>query len=250
MVPRSFQSKSYPKFIRKSKALKALPKPDKIFPLIGLKNHKLALSKTKLAHPFGKGHTLYFSSTGTKGYWDIATMSMRGVNSCMNWEDYKEDDDCDDNCLALVGSLVDPYVAVIYVSDGSKTKYGKRIVARCVVRFVVDAKSKPHIFLEPLYRVWIDTSFNSPEFQNATNRLFVEYIKSRTRLPVVCAGVDDRRSYGEAAAQYRMPLTKAHARLDGDEYSYTDCGLPCVEANDTRFYNPNKLKSLLKGTAK
>src|ERR1700691_6175216 len=56
VYPKSFGSKKYPEFIRKSIFLKAFPKPKKAFPKIGLKNCEAALSGIKLT-----GDALYMS---------------------------------------------------------------------------------------------------------------------------------------------------------------------------------------------
>jgi len=68
--------------------------------------------------------TLVFSTN----YWDIATMSMRGISSCQSWTgSYRH---------RLIGSIIDPCCAILYLTNGTKTKYGEKMVARKIVRLV------------------------------------------------------------------------------------------------------------------
>ena len=83
-------------------------------------------------------------------------MSMRGIKSCMNWEN--------GNSHSLVGSLVDPYAGVIYITDNTDTKYGKSMIARSVVRFISNKKGKPALLIEQAYTS--DTSDNYYKLQN------------------------------------------------------------------------------------
>lgn len=71
------------------------------------------------ARQFLDGLTLKFSADP----WDIATMSMRGITSCMAWSS--------SHSRSLVGSILDPCCGIIYLErkDG-------QMVARSVVRVV------------------------------------------------------------------------------------------------------------------
>jgi hypothetical protein len=76
--------------------------------------------------------------------WDIATMSMRGIDSCMRWDHM--------NHVSLVGSMLCPNTAILYVTDGKvistvshtiagkissvKTVRGEKMLFRSVVRLV------------------------------------------------------------------------------------------------------------------
>ena len=76
-----------------------------------------------------KSYTLVFSTD----HWDIATMSMRGIKSCQSWTgSYRE---------RLTGSIIDPCCAILYLTDGSKTKYGEKMLARHIVRLVENNNS-------------------------------------------------------------------------------------------------------------
>jgi hypothetical protein len=89
--------------------------------------------KLKEASSIKKGRAHYkivFSSDP----WDILSMSMRGIESCMRWDS--------SHAKCLVGSVLDPYAAVIYITDGKKTPYGPKMLYRSVVRLVKSDKSK------------------------------------------------------------------------------------------------------------
>jgi hypothetical protein len=106
-----------------------------------------------------------FSSDGADGIWDVSTMSMRGVRSCQSWEggEYK---------YGVIGSMIDPFVGIIYLTTGGKfNQYGSKMIKRCIVRFVVDAKAKkPYIALDNMY----------PSLdQNVLNQ-FLAFIKEKT----------------------------------------------------------------------
>lgn len=87
--------------------------------------------------------------------WDIATMSMRGIHSCMRWGTHQSH--------SLVGSILCPYTAVIYSTDGTKVqpkKYerrtyqmGERMIHRAVVRIVSDCSTgkRRMVFMEEPY---------------------------------------------------------------------------------------------------
>lgn len=105
---------------------------------------------------------IIFSADGVDGAWDILTMSQRGISSCQSWTgQYKN---------STIGSVVDPFTAIIYLTSGSKTQYGSKMIRRCIVRFVVDSSvKKPALFLEYMY----------PGHHPATMQAFKDAIKSK-----------------------------------------------------------------------
>jgi len=175
-----------------------------------------------------------FSSENEKGYWDIATMSMRKISSCMRWSS--------SHAKSLVGSILDPYVGIIYITDGTYTKHGKSMLARAVVRFVVKGNQRePHIMIEKLY----------PEnFNRSVSRIFQSYIEQRINLPVIIADEDDWG--GGSYSSFSIPTTEqtesileleqdSYGHDDGTYLSYRDSG---IDYDDVpKFYNPNKIKS-------
>lgn len=94
-----------------------------------------------------KAHKLVFSSDGVDGIWDIATMSMRGISSCQSWTS--------SNSKHLIGSILDPFTGILYITSGSKFgDVGTKMVRRCLVRLVVNARQKETLLLERMYPSW------------------------------------------------------------------------------------------------
>lgn len=83
---------------------------------------------------------IVFSSDGVDGAWDIATMSQRGIQSCQSWDgEYRH---------CTIGSVIDPFVSIMYLTSGAKSK----MIRRCIVRFVIDDKeSKPYLLIDNMY---------------------------------------------------------------------------------------------------
>lgn len=85
--------------------------------------------------------------------WDIATMSMRGIKSCQGWSSSHR------SCL--IGSVVDPYMGVAYITDGKTFEgRGPRMLVRSVVR-LVNAR--------PPY-----SSLREPVLKSSPNLLYIE----------------------------------------------------------------------------
>lgn len=234
-APRSLRSRSYPKFIRESKVFKTYKRPFKIFPKIGLENSVESIKKYNENFPI-KGK-ICFSSDGDKGYWDIATMSMRGIKSCMRWNNI--------NSIALVGSLADPYAGIIYIRSNQNTKYGKKMLARAVVRFVVNKTSfRTDLLIEDIYY----SSNKLDRYENEINNLFVKFLKEKTSLEVINTNVSVSRAYDThfipTTKQYDLIL-KSYKENDARDYlSYRDCRIRYHNTN--KFYNPKKLELSVK----
>jgi hypothetical protein len=107
---------------------------------------------------------IIFSSDGADGAWDIATMSMRGIQSCQSWGGGYS------HCL--IGSVSDPFVGIIYLTSGGKfNEYGSKMMRRCVVRFVIDAdKRKPFLLLDNMY----------PAEDTKILKSFTDFLKEKT----------------------------------------------------------------------
>jgi hypothetical protein len=117
---------------------------------------------------------------------DLFTMSMRGINSCMKWKSAHSG--------SLIGSVFDPYCAIIYLTNNEDTKYGKKMIARSIVRYTVDHNKKPSIFIEGSYINTmcdsdIDDDTNDTDIQEfcleEVQKIFVNYIKSKVKIPVI-----------------------------------------------------------------
>lgn len=153
-----------------------------------------------------------FSGTGNRGLWDIATMSMRGISSCQKWGNH--------HAKALIGSMVDPYAGIIYVTDGTDTGYGPNMIRRSVVRFVAHRKTRrPAIMIERIY----PHDYNGGLTDSITLAAFTDFIQKKTKnkFPVV---------YGEytESNNYFIPITKPVKELpiNSGERSYRDSKVP------------------------
>jgi hypothetical protein len=111
----------------------------KMFPL-----DSMAAFKEYSASNVNGSVKIVFSSDGIEGAWDILTMSQRGISSCQSWNgQYK---------ICTIGSVLDPFTAIIYLTAGTPTEFGTKMIRRCVVRFAVDRVMKrPTIYLEYMY---------------------------------------------------------------------------------------------------
>lgn len=327
--PRSFKSKKYPKFINGSLILRIFPKPEKVFPQIGLPNSETALERVKMnqdalymlnidklnavLHHYrynyngGIEQDLYylrntvnnylcglpgnklmvsgyrincinftgrkdvfdvvkllqahiaknergafrylerfvpaskftpsqlfgskrnklkicFSSSSNKGYWDIATMSMRGISSCMRWGS--------SHAPTLAGTIVDPYAGVIYITDGTTNKYGKTMLARAVVRLVVGNKGKkPALLLETVY----------PDAKTFASVIFTSFLKQRTGMSV---SQDDYKCSIPISAPTAAILASENGHLrqyESNTLSYRDSGVKYSRIS--KFYDPKKVRN-------
>lgn len=189
-----------------------------------LKQYSKPIKAVKIFPIKNKSIQVCFSSDGNKGYWDIATMSMRKIKSCMSWKS--------SHARALIGSLADPYAGIIYITDGSDTKYGKTMLARAVVRFVVSTKNKPTILLEEIY--------NNIKDDKNIKKIFLSFLQNKTNLPIIYA-LDD-------LSGYRIPYSEATEAINEIDYeygdtetlSYRDSGIEY--SKNKKFYNPLKVK--------
>lgn len=138
---------------------------------------------------------IVFSADGADGLWDIATMSMRGVTSCQSWKgDYRH---------CMIGSLIDPFVGIIYLTSGGKfNEYGSKMIKRCVVRFAISQKEKkPVLVLDNMY----------PEYDKKITDQFIAFLKERTgnKFDVLYSG------NGKGLGDVYMPLTEVRKKLQG-----------------------------------
>ena len=137
--------------------------------------------------------------------WDILTMSMRGIHSCMAWSNHSSSH--------LVGSILDPYCAVLYLTDGRLTQYGSGMLARSVIRLVED-KGKDYLLLE---KVYTPTSKKDKTNIPLITSLFKEYLQTHSDLPVI-----ETHQIGNATA----PAFEELASLPEHLRSYRDSKIP------------------------
>jgi len=140
-------------------------------------------------------YKVVFSADAANGAWDIATMSMRGVNSCQTWGGGYS------HCT--IGSVIDPFVGIIYLTSGAKySEHGSKMIRRCIVRFVIDGtNSKPYLLLDNMY----------PSVDTKVVNQFKNYLKSKTggKFEIHYAPNMDR----EVLSKSYMPLTEVRKLL-------------------------------------
>lgn len=154
-----------------------------------------------------------FSSRGLSGAWDLATMSMRGIDSCQHWNASP--------ALQLVGSITDPSCGIIYLSNKETTAHGSRMVARAVVRYVFRSYTGPSLFLERLYL----SKSRQLDIPNAIiQHLFASLLYQKTKLPVIYGlFIEDEN----VRALYSIPQTPVIAEAETlGVQSYRDSRIP------------------------
>lgn len=214
IVPRTTTSKHYPGFIRKNKSLLKFSKQKKVFERIGLPNCESAISKT---------HRIVFSAAGNKGLWDIATMSMRGVRSCQRWGNW--------HAHALVGSMMDPYCGIIYITNGNEFKFGEKMLQRALVRFVVHRRTgQPALMIERIYPrsegevyrrgpdgYWRYITDPKEKRNKEALNFFIDFLKKKTNNKI---SIITHNGTG-----YSIPMSNSVSRLTDDNHSYRDSGI-------------------------
>lgn len=152
---------------------------------------------------------IVFSADGEEGIWDIATMSMRGIDSCQSWGGQFR------NCL--IGSMLDPYTGIIYLTSGSKSEFGTKMLARCVVRLITKGKQKA-IFLDKMY----------PRENISIRDQFVKAIKTNIKdkkVKVILSRVSGFHiPYSSYISNILTPYNYEMAN-NKDENSYNSCNL-------------------------
>jgi hypothetical protein len=222
----SAAGKRLPEWMRNNPALTNNNKLKKIFPSLGLKN-EVVKDFTTIN---GVSHSLIFSSDNVRGLWDIATMSMRGVSSCMHWEN--------PHSVHVIGSVIDPCAAIAYLTDGKKTSHGLSIIKRVFVRLIFTGNenltdpggypvpgNKPTIYVDRLYTKTANTNPRVYENKEAhplpIMKVFTDYIKSKTDLPVFDAYNNQR--YGS----WFIPRHKIIDQLTNpNQLSFVDSQIP------------------------
>jgi hypothetical protein len=167
-------------------------------------------------------YKIVFSSDGMDGLWDIATMSMRGVTSCQTWGGGYS--------TGIVGSLVDPFTGIIYMTSGGKfNEYGTKMIRRCIVRMIVDDKTKKSsIILERMY----------PSLERPTLKKFMDFIKKKTGNKFNVSYFPDSR---KTAGVY-VPMNKAVKTLNQNEQPYRDSHL-IYKSGDADITLDNDIKA-------
>jgi hypothetical protein len=169
-----------------------------------------------------------FSSDGPDGVWDIATMSMRGIQSCQTWDGVGNG-----NSAHVIGSMIDPMTGIVYLTSGGKfNEYGSKMIRRCVVRFVVNEKTKkPCIMLERMY----------PALDNETLKIFKNFIEEKTDKKFTVIYTQNGNP-----GEYYVPMAKAVKQLEPINQPYRDSGITYKsDINDKLAYLKDHSNTIL-----
>jgi len=172
-----------------------------------------------------KEFNIIFSSEGSEGAWDIATMSMRGIKSCQRWDG--------EYFRCLIGSILSKFVGIMYLTSGVQsdnqgawTNLGTKMMRRSVIRYAIDAdEGKPCILIDKMY----------PELDKDILALFINTIKSKTEIPVYYA-----QDLGNKLRHIYLPSEKVRREVLDREWSYQDTPLKTQEDLNIFYLNHNK----------
>jgi hypothetical protein len=157
-----------------------------------------------------KKYDVCFSSHGEDGAWDIATVSMRGINSCQSWTAPQS--------RGLIGSISSKFVGVIYLESGDSillpvqgsTMMNSKMMNRCMVRFAISSKTKiPALVMDTMY----------PSANLDVLNAFKKILKEKSGLNVISAVSD-------GIGDYYLPEENHNKILKQGEASYMDAHLP------------------------
>jgi hypothetical protein len=190
-----------PDFIKNSPYLMTAEYVEKPFSKIGLKN---------CSQKIDQNIDIVFTSDGNNGFYDLATMSERGIKSCQGWEVQGHRD-------KLVGSLLDPYVGIVYIADKTphpRITKGATMLKRALVRYVYkhnggNSYSKS-LFVERVYSnnpgplMTPNGYYNNQDSElSNTRKTFLTFLKQKTNSKIeIVYGTD--LSYGEKIKYGRL----------------------------------------------
>lgn len=172
-----------------------------------------------------KEFNIVFSSEGSEGAWDIATMSMRGIKSCQRWDG--------EYYRCLIGSILSKFVGIIYLTSGVQsdnqgnwTNLGTKMMRRSVVRYAIDAdEGKPCLLIDKMY----------PEVDKDILALFISTLQAKTEIPVYYA-----QDLGNKLRHIYLPSEKVRREVLDREWSYQDTPLKTQEDLNVFYLNHNK----------
>lgn len=167
-----------------------------------------------------------FSGNGDESAWDIATMSMRGIESCQSWDNETHRE-------GVVGSILSKFVGIIYLTSGSEMEHGSRMIKRCLVRFGVSCKDKkPYIIL--------DTMYNGYDAQIA--EMFIEALRKRSKYQVLNYAQDAAGTDALSEKDISIPRDKEIEHLDEPEFPYSDRAFKLFEGSKKSPKTPSEMK--------
>lgn len=174
-------------------------------------------------------HKLVFSSAGENGLWDIATMSMRGIASCQTWTS--------SHSANLVGSMVDPFTGIMYITSGNiHDDLGSKMIRRCIVRFVVNTKTrKQSLMMEKMY----------PSHDKNIADTFKKFLSNKVGKKYTI--VDATEKIQKVKTHY-TPSSNTIRKLPPVNKPYCDSGVQySTDAKDANGIKDEQLKLLMDG---
>lgn len=178
--------------------------------------HFVAMSPLDQAQPFknfnnlnmgGDSSKIVFSSSDKDGAWDIATMSMRGIQSCQSWHST--------NSHNLIGSILDPFTGIMYLTNGTDVEgRGVKMNRRCLVRLAVNQdNSMPTLILERMY----------PSHSKVVASAFIKLLLQKTGNKFAIIDLSNSvRNGGRYYLPY-VPVTRALFKLNRLTYRDSAC---------------------------
>lgn len=169
-----------------------------------------------------KATIIKFTSDGGEGIWDIATMSMRGISSCQSW------DQGAGNSAKIIGSMIDPFTGIIYMqsSEPTTSQFGSKMIRRCIVRYVHNAKNEPYLLLEKMY----------PAGDADTQKTFTKILKEKSGLEVIYSmDVGGKVGSSTLLSTSYVPLSSEIETLESSYRPYCDSGLSYKKDPNCKF---------------
>jgi len=137
----------------------------------------------------------------TTDYNDILGMSSRSDwTSC---QDIRPEKEIKDSSLyqQIIGSAAEPSVGIIYLTDGSQTKYGEKMVARATIWILTDKETgKDVLSIQQIYPQ------NDPEI----SAVFKEELKKHTGFDVVHIELDEKEAAEDYYANFELKYIKPY----------------------------------------
>ncbi len=155
---------------------------------------------------------IHFSSDEMQGAWDIATMSMRGIKSCVRWEGPQQN--------TLIGSILDPGCGIIYLTnEKSRSVNGSKMLFRAIVRFAIYNLTEPVLILEKNYTPYYKSSGATRAFDKEIRGYFISFLEKKVNKKF---RIIDSTSPSFASFYYHLPTFKLFNSLKLDERPYCD----------------------------
>lgn len=166
---------------------------------------------------------IVFTSDKLEGAWDIATMSMRGVKSCMRW-DHRQS-------RSLMGSIADPACGMIYITNNKTTPHGSKMLFRALVRLAFESDRTPVLILDRIYSSYYKSQLGDcSKIDLEVRQVMLNYLKSKVDSKVK---IIDASTNLVDLSKYTLYAFSGIADLAQEELSYRD--VPIVYDHSQSF---------------